>query len=224
MAIRAMESRKAMKPERRALVGAAIFSLGLCSCGAGDANRYESAGDSEIRFKDDTNSNASPSDAILNLAFVDQTGKTIRPRDLIGTHHLVLVFVRGYNGSVCPYCSAYTSGLISNYPGIAQRDTNVLIVYPIAKPDQKQRLEEFLQATFQKSQSPIGTLPFPVVLDIGLKGVDALGIRKDLSKPATYILDKKGHVRFAYVGSSLADRPSIKAIIKQLDALKDEPS
>jgi peroxiredoxin len=213
-----------MDLRRRALIAGALLPLCLVGCASGDPYGYQSTNEPEIRFKDDAVSNASPNDAILNLAFVDQTGKTIKPRELIGTHNLVLVFVRGFNGSVCPYCSAYTSGLISNYPKIAQRDTNVLLVYPIQKPDQKQRLEEFLQGVFQKSQSPVTALPFPVTLDIGLKGVDALGIRKDLSKPATYILDKKGHVRFAYVGSGLADRPSIKAIIKQLDALKDEPS
>jgi hypothetical protein len=30
-------------------------------------------------------------------------------------------------------------------------------------------------------------------------------------------------VRFAYVGNSLSDRPSIKVILKQLDGLKQEP-
>ena len=211
-----------MKPERRALMTAVISGFLLCGCGTGDSHP-ESSSAPEIRFKDDTVSNASPGDTILNLELVNQSGKTIRPRDLIGSHHLLLVFVRGYNGSLCPYCSAYTSGLISNFAAIAERKTNVMLVYPIAKPDQKQRLDEFLKGTFQNSSS-VDKVPFPVVLDIGLKAVNALGIRKDLSKPATYIVDKTGHVRFAYVGSSLADRPSIKAIMKQLDALKDEPS
>jgi peroxiredoxin len=135
----------------------------------------------------------------------------------------VLVFTRGYNGSICPYCSSYTSGLISNYRAIAARDADVLVVYPIAKPEQSQRLTEFLQATFERSESGVNQTPFPVVLDIGLKAVDALGIRKDLAKPATYILDKQGQVRFAYVGNSLSDRPSIKVILKQLDGLRQEP-
>ena len=212
-----------MQPERRALIGAVIAGLLLYGCGGG-ATGIDNGVASEIHFKDDTVSNASPGDAILNLEFTDQSGKAIRPRDLIGSKNLILVFVRGYNGSVCPYCSAYTSGLISNFAAITQHETNVLLVYPIAKPDQKQRLDEFLKGTFQNSSSSVDKVPFPVVLDIGLKAVNALGIRKDLSKPATYIVDKTGHVRFAYVGSSLADRPSIKAIIKQLDTLKDEPS
>ena len=102
----------------------------------------------------------------------------------------------------------------------------MLLVYPIAKPDQKRRLEEFLRGTLERLRaSPAGKVPFPVVLDIGLKGVDALGIRKDLSKPATYIFDAQGQVRFAVVhGDALADRPSIKAIMKQLELLKDEAS
>ena len=38
-----------------------------------------------------------------------------------------------------------------------------------------------------------------------------------------FVLDKAGHVRFAYVGKSLSDRPSIKVILKQLDTLREEP-
>jgi peroxiredoxin len=176
-----------------------------------------------MHFKDDAVTNAAPGDGLLSLQFVDQAGKTVRPRDLVGAKNLVLVFTRGYNGSICPYCSSYTSSLITNYPKISGRTTEVLVVYPIAKPDQSQRLDEFLKATFVRSGDGVTQTPFPVVLDIELKAVDALGIRKDLAKPATYILDKKGHVRFAYVGKSLSDRPSIKAILKELDTLREEP-
>jgi peroxiredoxin len=211
-------------PMQCALFGTAVASLLVIGCGSKDLYQSDSAADDAIRFKDDAVANAAPGDSILNLQFVDQSGKTIRPRDFIAKHNLVLVFVRGYNGSICPYCSAYTSGLISNFRAIAERDADVLLVYPIAKPDQSQRLDEFLRATFRQSSPAVRQTPFPVVLDVGLKAVDALGIRKDLAKPATYILDKKGQVRFAYVGSSLSDRPSIKSILKQLDTLKQEPS
>jgi peroxiredoxin len=211
-------------PMQCALFGAAVASLILIGCGSNDLYPANSDGQAEIRFKDDVVANAAPGDSILNLQFVDQSGKTVRPRDFISRHNLVLVFVRGYNGSICPYCSAYTSGLISNFRAITERDADVLLVYPISKPDQSQRLDEFLRATFKQSSPAVSQTPFPVVLDVGLKAVDALGIRKDLAKPATYILDKTGQVRFAYVGSSLSDRPSIKSILKQLDTLKQEPS
>jgi peroxiredoxin len=57
------------------------------------------------------------------------------------------------------------------------------------------------------------------VLDVELKAVDQLGIRKDLSKPATYVIDKEGKLRYAYVGKTLADRPSVKAILAELDQI-----
>ena len=100
-------------PVRRVFF-AALVSLGLAGCGMINSAQTDSDV-TQIRFKDDAAANASPGDAILNLQFVDQSGKTIRPRDFVGKHNLVLVFVKGYNGSICPYCSAYTSGLISNF-------------------------------------------------------------------------------------------------------------
>jgi peroxiredoxin len=203
---------------------ALLFSVLLAGCGRyAPGDSADLTGPADIHFLDDAATNAAPGDAILNLQFVDQAGKTVRPRDLIGAKNLVVVFTRGYNGSICPYCSSYTSSLITNYPKISERATEVLVVYPIAKPDQSQRLDEFLKATFIRSGDGMTKTPFPVVLDIELKAVDTLGIRKDLAKPATYILDKAGHVRFAYVGKSLSDRPSIKVILKQLDTLREEP-
>jgi peroxiredoxin len=206
------------------ICAALLLSVLVAGCGryiSGDS--ADSIGPADIHFVDDALPNAAPGDAILNLQFVDQAGKTVRPRDLIGAKNLVVVFTRGYNGAICPYCSSYTSSLITNYPKISERATEVLVVYPIAKPDQSQRLDEFLKASFVRSGDGVTKTPFPVVLDVELKAVDALGIRKDLAKPATYILDKVGHVRFAYVGKSLSDRPSIKVILKQLDTLREEP-
>jgi peroxiredoxin len=205
---------------------ALVVALMAIGCGRHAANNGDTGdliGPADIHFNDEAATNATPGDALLNLQFVDQTGKTVRPRDLLGAKNLVLVFTRGYNGSICPYCSSYTSGLITNYTAISQRGTEVLVVYPIAKPDQSQRLDEFLEATFARSGEAVSKTPFPVVLDVELKAVDALGIRKDLAKPATYILDKTGHVRFAHIGKSLSDRPSIKVILKQLDTLREEP-
>jgi peroxiredoxin len=201
-----------------------LFCVFLAGCAQNTpVDSADAIGPADIHFLDDAATNAAPGDAILNLQFVDQAGKTVRPRDLVGAKNLVVVFTRGYNGSICPYCSSYTSSLITNYPKISERATEVLVVYPIAKPDQSQRLDEFLKATFIRSGDGMTKTPFPVVLDIELKAVDTLGIRKDLAKPATYILDKVGHVRFAYVGKSLSDRPSIKVILKQLDTLREEP-
>ena len=52
---------------------------------------------------------------------------------------------------------------------------------------------------------------------------DRLGIRADLALPSTYILDRDGKVRLAYVGATLTDRPSVKAMLDQLDRLAVPP-
>jgi peroxiredoxin len=56
-------------------------------------------------------------------------------------------------------------------------------------------------------------------LDEDYQAVERLGIRADQAKPSTYILDKQGKVRFAYVGKDTTDRPSVKAMLDQLDKL-----
>jgi peroxiredoxin len=211
-----------------------IAAAMLVGCGTGDTGYARpdkrsatvspgsDAATGEIRFNDDAVTNSDPADRLAKIEFAAPSSKKIAPGDYVGKKNLVLVFVRGYTGSICPFCSAYTSGLITNYSAISKRDAEVLLVYPVARPEESKHLAEFLDRIFKNSMPAANEAPFPVVLDVGLKAVDALGIRKDPSKPATYILDRKGHVRFAYVGSSLADRPSIKVILQQLDGLKKE--
>ena len=77
--------------------------------------------------------------------------------------------------------------------------------------------------TFATKQS----LPYPLICDPSGQLIKALGLSKSGKGSGTtrgvVVIDKQGHVRFAYVGSSLGDRPSIKVILKQLDSLKQEP-
>jgi hypothetical protein len=50
--------------------------------------------------------------------------------------------------------------------------------------------------------------------------VNKLGIQGDLARPSTYILDKQGAVVYGYVGETQVDRPSVKALLAQLDKLQ----
>ena len=126
----------------------------------------------------------------------------------------MLVFTRGFSGQLCPYCTTQTSRLIANYDQIQERDTEVLLVYPGSKA----QLPQFKEASTESSNSEF---PFPVLLDEDLAAVNRLGIAAQLAFPSTFIIDKQGQVRLSYVGSHPADRPSIKAILSQLDALKE---
>jgi peroxiredoxin len=171
-----------------------------------------------IPFKDAPESNREANADDLDLTFVGATGKPLALRDYRGKRHLVLVFTRGFSGRLCPYCMTQTSRLISNYEEFQARDAEVVVVYP----GPKEKVEEFIAASKALSETPDRDAPFPVVLDEDFKAVEKLGIRGNLASPSTYILDKEGQVRFAYVGAADADRPSIKAMLDQLDALNPE--
>ena len=214
----------------------AIVLVSICGCGDGSsANLPGNPGPSKrgtyayvedyrtIRFSDDAESNVDPVDRIADLTFTTTDGVAQRVRELAGQKNIVLVVTRGFAGQVCVYCSTQTSMYVNNYARIAERDAEVIVVYPLEEMDGQGTLERFIKsvrAKLEDERHKSEPIPFPLVLDPALKGVNELGIRADLAKPSTYILDKQGRVRFAYVGQKDSDRPSISAVLRQLDKLK----
>lgn len=167
----------------------------------------------DIKFRDEVSSgNTSVTSGQLELAFVDSQGRPVDLKQYRGKKNVVLVVTRGFNGYICPYCTAQTSRLIRNYDEFRKRDAEVLVVYP----GPSQGVPEFVRAVQAQAGAAI---PFPLLLDEESRAVDQLQIRADLAKPSTYVLDRQGQVRFAYVGTTVVDRPSVKAVLKQLDAL-----
>lgn len=60
-------------------------------------------------------------------------------------------------------------------------------------------------------------LPFPLLADPQYKGIDKWGGREAnnvYSKPAAFIVDEKGNLKWSYIGTSAADRPPIDLILK----------
>jgi peroxiredoxin len=180
---------------------------------SGYAPRYDYGADGRIQFKDDVQSQTRPGTTALDAVLVDSQGRRLDLKRYRGKKNVVLVVMRGFDGMVCLGCRAQTSSLISRHAEFVQRDAEVLVVYP----GERRHLDEFLK----KAQEDAANVrpPFPVVLDEDLELVDRFDIRDRLAKPATYILDKQGRVRFTYVGTDRADRPSVKAMLDQLDAL-----
>lgn len=217
-------------PPAAALAG--ILLLSIVGCGSstppaappppavsGDPyGGYGAYGDTDIQFLDETASQETPTKNLLLVPVTTADGRATTLKDLSGGKRLIVVFTRGFSGSICPYCSTQTSRLIANYPEFQKRNTEVVVIYPLKDEQDRPRLDEFLTKTNENNGArPSEVPPFPLVVDIGLKAVDMLALRKDLSKPATYLIEPDGAVRFAYVGKSLADRPSVKALLAQLD-------
>jgi peroxiredoxin len=168
-------------------------------------------------FKDDAPANAKVPTENFPLAFVDSEG---RPVDLTRYRgkKVVLVVLRGMarseNGKFCPSCLAQFGSLACNQEEFARRGAEVLVVFP----GPSERVGEFIQtARRQTPGEPAAT--FRVLLDRECSACERLGIRDDLAKPSTYVLDARGNVTYAYVGQTSTDRPSVKAILAQLDRL-----
>jgi len=184
-----------------------------------DANFVESA--KFINFLDDVPGQSLPAADLKSMSLVTQAGESRALGEVAPGKHLVVVMTRGYNGAICPYCSTQTARLIANYAKIQELNAEIALIYPVEVAADQPRAGEFLgKVNSINSRPPEELPPFPVLFDIGLKLVETLGLRKDLSKPATYILDPAGSVRFAYVGNTLNDRPSVKAILQQLEQLQ----
>ncbi|MEM8864216.1 MAG: redoxin domain-containing protein [Planctomycetota bacterium] len=179
-------------------------------------------GSPEALFKDDVATNVEPPDNLGDLVFF-RTDKEaeLELKNLIGKSNIVLVFTRGYyGGSVCPFCVTQTAELTANKPAFEERDAVVLIVYP----GSSEHVADFAAAVTQtdREKADIAAVGWPVVLDQNLEAVHYLNIAADLASPSTFIIDKEGNVAFAYVGATRTDRPSVKAVLEQLDALQPQ--
>jgi peroxiredoxin len=165
--------------------------------------------------------NKSESAEQIPLRFIALDGTTVDLASFRGKSNVVLVIVKGmphaYNGAFCPGCRAQLNALAANYEQFKARDAEILMVFP-GPTDQ---VPEFLVKGQVDGAGGNPKLPFVLLTDTDLKAVDTLGIRGDLAKPSTYILDKKGNPVFAYVGGvkESFDRPSVKALLDQLDKL-----
>ncbi len=217
-----------MKVTIRLVSTGALYVLALSGC-----HQQSLPGDygPSVQFQDQVVSNAQPEPAQLSeMMLTKGDGSTLRLKELGVGKNILLVISRGLVGSgtqgeleasgksFCIYCSTQTSRLVANYAKFKARNTEVVVVFPVARRSDNDQLQNFA-AKVKGEGSTSNDFPFPVVLDVELMAVDALGIRDDLSKPSTYILDSQGALKFGYVGQSISDRPSIQALLEQLDQI-----
>ena len=181
-----------------------------------DDYRY---GSGEITFLEAAPANVADIVGLSDLTLTDKSGESTRVRDLAAERGAVVVVTRGNTNPICPYCSTQTANYIRDYERFSRRGVEVILVYPIeARADQTQ-LDAFLADARGRLEDQQRPVPFPVLFDVELTAVNQLGIKKDLSKPATYVVDASGHVQYAYVGAHLADRPAVSAVLKTLEEL-----
>ncbi len=177
-------------------------------------------GSEEIKFLDTADSQSLPEVGLYDLMLTAADGQETSVRDLGKGKNVVLVVTRGNTNPICPYCSTQTAHYIRDYEKFQEQEAEVVIVYPVEAKDDQKNLDSFLEDARGRLDDPKRTVPFPVVFDVELSAVNRLGIRKDLSKPATYIISPDGQVLYAYVGAHWGDRPATALILTKLKESK----
>ena len=173
-----------------------------------------------ISFLDEAKNQIAPEVGVSELMFTSSSGEQMAVNEYGQGGDIVLVVTRGNTQPICPFCLTQTANYIRNYQEFKDRNAEVVLVYPVREKKNTEKLDGLLESARKKLEQPEKEVPFPVVFDVELTAVDRLGIRKDLSKPATYILDSNGVVRYTYVGAHWGDRPSTELILKELDSLR----
>ena len=168
----------------------------------------------DMKFKDSVKSNVEVPVGLDGLVFFDKTGKRVSLKKFLGKKNVVLVFTEGFaGGMLCPFCKTQTSRLVANYDKFVKLDTEVLVVYP----GSRDHLDEFVEAATKSEKAEVDDVPFPLLLDEDLNAVGYFNISSNLAHPSTFIIDKRGNVRLAYVGADMSsDRPSIASMLEVL--------
>jgi peroxiredoxin len=176
----------------------------------------------------ETNNKTITVDELLELPFTDEKGAPLSLKDRVGKKHLVIVVTRGSMASVpmlkrgpelpnfpkvCAYCSSQASGIAGRMADFEKQDAEVLLVFPI-----KQQAEVADAEMIHKSAGELSpTAPFTVLIDPNCAAVEKLQLQEHLAKPASFIIDKAGHLRFAYVATAgAADRPSGNELLRHV--------
>ncbi|MGW4518744.1 peroxiredoxin-like family protein [Streptomyces sp. NPDC004393] len=157
------------------------------------------------------------------------TGQTLTRDDLLADGPVVLTF---YRGAWCPYCNIALRSLQQHHQAITARGARLVAVSP-------QIADESLTLTEKHD------LAFDVLSDIGSDTAKQYGLAFDLPDdlaavyeklgfdlqrvndghprtlplPATYVIDRDGEIRWAFVNTDYTTRAEPADILAALDAL-----
>ncbi|MCQ9177653.1 AhpC/TSA family protein [Streptomyces sp. IBSBF 2953] len=157
------------------------------------------------------------------------TGNPVSLVDLLGTGPVVLTF---YRGAWCPYCNIALRHLQQHHDAITARGARLVAVSPQV-PDESLSLTEKHQLAFSVL-SDVGSdtakqyglafdLPDDLATVYDTFGFDLQRVNgghpRTLPLPATYVIDREGVIRWAFVHTDYTKRAEPADILAALDAL-----
>ncbi|WP_432063540.1 peroxiredoxin-like family protein [Streptomyces sp. S1] len=163
------------------------------------------------------------------FALASATGRTVSLDDLLAEGPVVLTF---YRGAWCPYCNIALRALQQYHADITARGARLVAVSPQI-PDESLSLTEKHGLVFDVL-SDIGSdtakqyglafdLPDDLAAVYDRLGFDLQRVNgghpRTLPLPATYVIDRDGTVRWAFVNTDYTTRAEPADILAALDAL-----
>ena len=143
--------------------------------------------------------------------------RSLHLSDLTASGRVVLIILRGWPGYQCPLCNRQVQDYVASAAEFAKVKTRVVMVYPGPADALKAHAAEFLK----DKQWP---KDFIYLTDPDYSLVNAYGLRWDVpgetAYPSTFVLDRKGVIRFAKISSTHGDRTKAAEILEQLKALE----
>ena len=144
--------------------------------------------------------------------------KPVSFKSLIIGHKALLLF---YRGSWCTNCNKQLTSISQDYERFKETGTAIIVAVSNEEVHKGKDLQRKLN------------LPFVLLSDTKFEGIDLYGVRDsnpspktrergitELSKPAAFVIDNKGIIRYRYISSNPRDRPSNDDLLNALRASK----
>ena len=158
--------------------------------------------------------------AAPDFTALDLEGKKVSLRNLIsGSERNLLIF---YRGGWCPFCNKQLASISQDYEKFKELKTTIVAV----SAEEVQKGRELLKGL---------NLPYFLLSDTEFDGIDRYGVRDmnpseqtkaaghgegTLAKPAAFIIDGTGVIRYQYVGRNPSDRPKNDELLGRLREIK----
>jgi peroxiredoxin len=156
-------------------------------------------------------------DKEISGQFIDSQGHQVDLASFRGKSNVVLVVLDKIPYSLgrvfYPGALPQVSSLTANFEEFKKRNAVMLMVIPCPKDELPTVLRDLKVDDTQGHPK----VPFEFLVDPDFRTVKALGLSADLGRPATFVIDVKGNMVFAFVGESTTDRPSVQAMLTQMD-------
>lgn len=160
----------------------------------------------------------------------DAIGKTVKSDDLLKQGNLVVVF---YRGAWCPFCNTYLRSLQKNISDIKANGGN-LVAISVENPDNSMKVSDKNKLDFSvlsdTNLDVARTFGIVYQLDAATNekykgyGIDLVkqnGTAKpELPLSATYVINQKGEITFAFLEPDYTKRAEPSVIIETLKKMK----